>query len=1540
MKGKKGKGVIEKFKREMIIFTALTLFISLFWPYAYTIKEPYSRTSISQYKKVNLLSEELRQSIEGGVNKGGCADVVETVSLDADDYKALSEAYNKSTIDLFGNEKRYESQKELDSADVSENPGVNQAKNQYITTANGDIMYVFNAMQHSATPLTPETCYLNNIISKGYMSYASKEDQNIRFCGKYGAEPCEIGRYSINKIDKIGNKIKEIEDFKTNFYNADGTIKKYQDIDWNGTIKEKYENLKKESNTIEDYSSFKSDCLNSSIPNCLSTLESDYSSSFSTGERGKWNVIESNYTQLEINGADVTISVPTELAGYVKDILDLKAEENIIMAANAIVGAISLRSIWQAYKGYKAWRAIKTGKKAWDDAQSLEQIGAASRKLGKVIEGTDEATAAKKLGMSIDEIRAIKKINRGLDKGEKLTKILDSDGNVVLSGTKITPEYTEQAINDYAKLLKQNGAQKYGDITLATRRDGTVIVGNGKNFETVTTDAIISPKAFEKANSLERKALNIILSQETGQKIILTSSKVEKIADTGLEVGGGDKVNVIKILIAEGSSPSSYSAGRIMRYAETISRTSSFSERAISFLARWGLGFYRNMQIARLMAYVPFFLQQLGGDPAGFYEVSSVIFTLTPLSGIKGAENENAYVDLVRTSKNALMLDKDIYPNDFFTNTLQFIGVKLEDLTGKSDYSNIKDKIENIGQVVSIVDQETGVEALTENKEPINIIKTTKIEGDSPRWLINSINPDNTRFYAFEDPKSYIISGTKKYTAMGLVSNSVNITGLSVKNDYAHYNGWVTATTEALPGLKEVILMSLGTAFIPPLISSKVPSETMRLVAGYLVGKQVMGLATEMMNSKKYTYGQFVNIKKAFESGKRCKDVRAEQEKNIKDLLKWKAILAAANAALEVVDMTGAAAGPYGAAAMISLQITVTIADYQISAAYDRAKGAGMQAMKSCYETRYEFLSWQTMSTEKGETTGLENLLKSGGLNKIASAFKINVGQLNPAETKAISTIGTNIEQKVLDVSSDKIKGKSMIRLLSTKLYKLHFDKDSKFSWFLQNNCQIQLCHKEPDDTYKCMTKQGYTLFNDNMTPVFEGPQNQFLEWNNYESYASIPQRVINIAQADEPLMKITKKNGLQSQEYENNCVKKEIAADIGVEPDSIKLKTELGNLQAIVTEDAMIWFEPGSDEVTISFTKPKVCGNTVYNEAQTIRIPKGSIEIMRNGKVKVLGQSGKVVGGDNCEYDIGTDGTISFENGMIMKAKQGKPEYTQIDGKPVLHMVIRQILSFGKDELGSMGIHSACDCIAGAQGVNCTTEEGKSGALFGFQLSGELTDYMDNNQLNKTLANMCFNEGTGQNNETFGFEGNQFCITQADGTQECYNITNISSDGLETSDGGRWQIDKGPNGPEWWYYNKDGEKQGNPIPIMWLNGLGGSMYNNPDGGRISIKNEFPFAINPSFHEYGALANGGFATPGLPPWGGRSALSGNGNNGGTVKKSIAAQLPGLPVSPYWMTIFMIALIASLLAIRVKYSKEQIEVKEKTSNKKKQGRKKK
>ncbi len=1600
-----------KLEKMGITFLMLVLITSLFWPYAYAIKTPQPK---QEYKKLNMLQYySLGQLVSqtgggsGSSSSGACANIVQTVSLNATEYKNLINVFNHSLIDGFGNLEREKQQEELDKADLSENPGVNDVKNQMIMTASGKPMMIFDTLQHSAAPATASTCYLNNIVTQGYMSYASKVDQNIRFCSEYGAGACENGRGDYGDIKKNGEKIKDLQDFTSKFYNDDGTLKSADDINWDDLSGE-YSTLKSDAPSIKNWDDFKSECENS-MSDCVNNLKNDFGNSVPmTDIRSKWNVVESNKTSIQLYHADDIIGLPTNLAQFVKALADLRPAEDIILVLNIAAGVASFTSVYNAYKAARIAKTLDTVDKFQDSAEAVKTY----RRLGQKIKDLEDlkSTINNKYASADNALQNLRKAKEGGD-ATKIKNAEEAVSNIKknmgwrdwvkfrkleaekeslstgLARSGITTDADRMAVEQITKQLEQkslkqilngNGVIKVGEQTLKEgdvdkdilkifknlpsekgqttwmkfgdnegfikkTEEGYELIKGGKPVELIKggkpvgkiadsvkpddlINALKSEKGYTSASPEVKTTLDSIFKLETGDSsFTLNAGKIKSLVENdGKLTYGGKEVNVFNIGKRGMLSP----YVRIGRFGTPGGSLASLRQ-IIKYeeLAKWQkiglqgiLGYTNFLKLDLLQAYFVFALQYIDQQPAGFYELEALVFHLTPAKTITG--EEESYVDIIRTSQTGLLLDEDIFPPGFYKNLMNFVGFDLDKVARQPQEAEIiRKKMINIGEIATVVDQETGATELTQSHKPINIIKTQNIGDAGNRWLINSMNPDSTIMYAFEDPRYYLTYLDKKYTAMGLVSNNVNISGMTrVKagGDWAKYGAMSTFATSVLPNAKDVIMMGIVSGGFGA--TGGIESAGLRYLSAIVLAKASGYVMTQTIMDQQ-RYGNLVDINKAFESGNRCEEVKDREMDKISPLLWAKGGLAAANLGLSVADAALAPTG-VGAAVSIVAQIIVGIADYLVSDAYTKAKEEGLSAMKNCYETQYSFLAWQGIPTTQEHITEVQKALNQAPIQSFLDKMGINLNAISPNMGKQIQELGNSIFDSTLDVVADPIRGKSLIRTLNTRIYQVHFDKDATFKWYAENNCSIQFCTETLDGNYKCMTKQGYTLVGPDGKTVLEGPQSMFMQWSNLDSYASIPQKVINIAQADEPLMIINNSDSGETTDWQNTCVKKEVANDIGVSLDTEgenKLSAIMGNLQTIVTPNAIIWFD--GDEVAISTMAEKSCSDIKFRQAQTTRVPKGSIEILRNGKIKVLDQSGKAFGGDDCTFDIGSSGAISFDNGMIMKARGGNKAYNTINGKPVIHMVIRDLLDFQASDIDSIGIHSACDCIAGAQGVKCTTEDGKQGAFFGFKLQGELNT-QDSDQMNNLLDDICFTEGTGQNNESFSLDGNQFCMTQADGTQKCYNITSIDDGGLETSDGGKWQIENGPTGPEWWYYNKNGEKQGNPIPIMWLNGLGGSMYNNPSTGKISIKNEFPFAINPSFHEYGALANGGFAVPGLPPWGGRSALSTSQNNN-VEKKSVMAQLPGLPVNPYWMTVFMIALIASLLAIRVKYGKEEI-----------------
>ena len=1530
----------EKTKQIAIIFISLTLFISLFWPYAYAIKPAATQTN-EKPSKLNLLERQLRTA--SGI-RGSCVGKVETVSLSADEYEKLVESVNNSIYSGFGNAERADSQKELQDADVSLNPGVNEAKNQFITTASGQPMFVFDTMQFSAKPATAETCYLNNIITRGYMSYAAKVDQNVRFCSQYGDGACENGRYNLDGVKKNMERIEKATAVTDHFYGNNG-VKDYTNVDWDA-VKADYTKLDALKIPLAEvsvdvdsinptgyhplnsynYDAFKSDCETLGVKECIDKFYEKKIGDNSYKIRSTWNIVESNHTDLGLYNSDVTLALPHELASFVKNLKDLSGEETAVLYINIAASAVSIGSMWKAYKAGKMAKQLKNLKSA-KKIEDAEDIG----ELLKTWENGGELTT--------EEAEAIGKITKRIDNGDSIASILGDDGKMLVNEQKISTD----------SLLKgvENG-DKYevwvGNTKKVISRDGNLIsfsnvddAGNLVNYDKVgidtLTDLLKDSSKYNKASPELKEALRLIASGESKGEIS-TLGSVEELIKNGETTYGGTKVAVLPLIkkgVIEGAdagtaSGSFFHAANAARAAAKTSSGLAKAGKLAEFLLFKGvLGFNNFMKIGRIQAYITFAAQMFTQQPEGFYELSSLLFTLRPAKTIVGAEG--SYVDIIRTSKQGLLLDKDIFPDNFYTNILNFVGVDLKQITGKQDYTIIKRKITNMGEIVSVVDQETGAESLTASKTPINSITSITPKADSKqRWQIHNLDPDSTIYYAFEDPKAYQKKAQDKYTAMGFIANNVNISAMvSVESDWAKYDATSSFLTGILPSWKDMVIMGGLTSVIMPLTFSGFKPSTARYALTLALAKGMgQTFTSEVVNQQKY--GQMVDINKAFESKKRCKYVKDHAMPNIRRLLHAKAALAGINMGLEVADVALAPTG-IGAVASMAAQVVVGVADYAVSEQYVKAKEEGLKAMKDCYETKFEFLSWQKIQTTEGQQTEVEQALNTGAIKGFVNNLGANLNAISPEAGKQLQDLGQSIYSSTLTISADPIKGKSIIRLLGTEIYQVHFDKDAEMQWYAKNDCGINLCHETPSGEQKCLTKQGYVLIGEDGKPIFEGPQNQFLAWNNLETYASIPQRVINIAQEDSPLIKIKKDDTGYNQvvTIEDECVKEEVKTELGLGTETNvdeKISNSFGKIETIATENSdLIWFD--GNDLAVSFAAEKVCGTgektETYAPAQTLRVPKGTIVINKNGKITIQDEKGK----DVCTgFDIGDAGAIAFENAMIIKSRGEAKDYNRLDNKEVLHLAIRDLLSFDANDLDKMEISGPCECVKGALGTSCTTENDEQGAYFGFKMQGQLsTD--ETQQLNSQLDSICFTEGTGQNGEQVTYKDGQLCITQKDGTQDCETITNIDDQGLHTDDGGRWQIEKGPNGPELWKYNSDNIKTGNPIPLMWLNGLGGSMFNNPETGKISIKNEFPFAINPSFHQYGALANGGFATANLPPWGGRSSMQNSNQGGGQRQKpNVIAQLPGLPQNPYWMAIFMITLIASLLVIRTRYSAEE------------------
>ncbi|MEM0372794.1 MAG: hypothetical protein QXO69_03095, partial [archaeon] len=607
--------------------------------------------------------------------------------------------------------------------------------------------------------------------------------------------------------------------------------------------------------------------------------------------------------------------------------------------------------------------------------------------------------------------------------------------------------------------------------------------------------------------------------------------------------------------------------------------------------------------------------------------------------------------------------------------------------------------------------------------------------------------------------------------------------------------------------------------------------------------------------------------------------------------------------------------------------IVTGIADYYTNEEYTKLKEEGLKRMKECYETQYEILAWQAIQTEEKTSEAFtEDFLKQG-VQGVSNVLGPTIKSIAPEVKEAIDSIGSNYFWGTLNLKADPIKGLSLINLYGTIVYQVHFDCEATIKWYAKNDCNIDLCDQQADGTYKCLSKQGYFLFDENGNMIFDGPQAAFLQWSNLETYASMPQKVINIKQAPEKFMEIYNDKILVT----NDCIYNEIdgvtkmnagtkgaTGDSSTKPGTASMaaaptkdvKQVFGAFDVINTENEIVWME--GTTVAVEFLKQKSIGETTYSATQTERFENSHLEIARDGSVTVRGAAGSdMLGG---ALQMSSEGVISFDNAMIIPGKApvitrgGKTytasySYNAMGGGSVLHLFIRDLLTVSAKDLEGLSLAELCADDKGTQGVTMT---------------GKLSTDADDS-LKALLAEICMNHFEGTDGTIVEIRDGKICTTTKDGETTCKDISRLEGGRLYDETGGWWAAGVGPDGiPLWNYFNAAGQQQMS-IPLLWASGLGGAMRYDASSGQISIKNEFPFAINPAFNQYGALATPGMAIPASPEWGGRVKGTGEGAGqlGGT-QPNILAQLPLLPESPYYLAVFIIILMSSLVMIRAKY----------------------
>lgn len=1475
------------------IFCISVMLFTSFTPFAYA----WNFEIVEDGTRKGTLGMLTKLPVAGG---SGCEGEVFTTALNWTDYQNLL-ALTAQEWDAFGNPAQAEFEESLENAGLTDDISVLQTQNQFLIGEGGKTFMVYDLLKNRLLDSdSARACYLSRVVTTGYMSYATKVDENIRVCSQYPDIICEVGKLSTEDVEQIDRAEEALE--KAVKVDRE-TQKPLDEINWN----EVKMNVDSETRDRIEEKLVEGDYY-SAIEIAKGYSSSELSRFKSAFETSPLNIIESNHSLTELDNADGGIlQFPHYLAAFIKDLKDLAGWEEAIAWINIGTAAVSGVNV---YRSLKSWKFGKMWKKGADkiDADDL-WIYLKEGKKGKFVSKKpilknlleDKVASLKKTEIEFRAAGEIDKADDILDQIRYHNELLASVVEATDAGTLSTIIKT----NEYGGTTKSNYLTEFVDSEWQQ-------IGLSEGEKTRLIELIgANPKAWEKIGTAEyQKPFEVLrdISQGSGFGDVLNIDDVKKLSlFTVPGSGKGPYTQLIDQVLAEEvfSFPGAQRIKGLVGLSDAFRITASgwrkYLQMGSIFFMKFVSGTANWIRIGRIQVYLAFFLQTFG-PPQPYYALRGLLLEMSPKTQVVG--EDYSYFEIGKLSRTGGTKGASVWPTNFFTNLLEFFNIDLKDIVGEGEAGAIKRKMQNIGDYVVVVDQSHP----TGNKVPRNMIFPTT-QGGTDKFAFMSLNPDLTWMYGLEHPRAYYNWDKNKYTAIALFVKNVNISGftemeLEEGGDFATFDfSWFS---ENIPGSESWITMSLiGGVFNGVLLGR----GAVGLMTTIYAGQWFLGAAKDSGSSVgQQRYGEIVDVKKAYDSGKLCKDVRNEEMGKITPLLEAKGVLAFVGGALEVAELAGwAAAVPYGRAIILASQIIVGVSDYIVTEQYIKAKEEGLNRMKNdCYETVFEIFAYKKIPTEQGTMDELTKMFQDT-VSGIVNFLGPTIESISPETKATIQQIGQSYYYNTMKLTS-RVEGTSLTNFFGTEVYNVHFDKDADIKFMLRDSkgsggesCKLSICD-EVDGEYQCITQNGtYYLYYPDGSLAFEGPID--IHWDNEEAYWSVTQKTVNVIKSDQELMDMY----VDRIVIPEGCVKTEIDEQIWGSVDDEKA---LGNFEAVYTDEAVLWMEDG--ETAVRFLKDKICGDFSFGVGQIWRISNSHLRLYRNGEIAIVSEDGTE---KECRFDLGVDGFISFTNGKIIPGTAKLSEAFNFEN--VLHIFIHNLITLTPDPSYDWGF---TDCV----------DINGDGICDGFEWMIETGDPDLDARLQEILDMIDGTNIRGINDENIAWGNGEITITYPDGTVTTYYIDQTNpfdpTSGLFNLNNGYQMgmgIDPSTGIPQIQIY-QNGEPYGAPIPILWATGLGGSMMYNPETGQISIKNEFPFAINPAFHQYGATASPGLATPGSPPWRGRVGVD-------VIQDipqptNILAQLPWTP-SGYELMIFVIILLSSLVLIRVKYSKIEIYKKE-------------
>ncbi len=977
--------------------------------------------------------------------------------------------------------------------------------------------------------------------------------------------------------------------------------------------------------------------------------------------------------------------------------------------------------------------------------------------------------------------------------------------------------------------------------------------------------------------------------------IINEGKSLETMGDTGkaLSLGGEikDQITFLNAVDAADDSvtgmKTTYSTREMWQTLGTLTTKTAKAKFALSFfLKNFGGGylgaFLRATQISQSVYLGALWLRNnVVANPQLAYP-GIVEFQLNnEIGNFVDKSQEYHYLDVKKSVGNTQL-------GKFLSNTwdqlLTAIGADTKD-------SPEQQKLKNIQDTVFIMDQDALNSALTESTSGTFIV-SPDISSGQKYWKFVSIFSSPTKIYNFEHPRGYTPSGL---SAMNLHLSNVNIYGISSEP----IDEFDTSLDGFIGGIR--IFRNVATTM---LLLGLIPAggHMLLIPGGAALSTAAMGItgATAILGGIpiiSYVTGEYGKLSdvKAVDPNVLCKNKFTPSDQNFIRAMKGIRVITSTVSA-------GASLAP-GPGMLVGFVSDII----QMGAGYFESDRMNRitKDLQSCVDTEFEALSFKKMmAPEEVKTTASDMLspLKAEGL-KIFDMFA-------PELTKQFDVFAEDMKQQAMNIQVDAVDS-PLTSILGKEVYSVHF-RDADIKWFQGPNCNIDICQQE-ENGFRCITQNGYLIVDNNGNRLVEGPSALGYRVNMPEQYASIVQKVIEVKKKDAEFLDIYP----DRVELKGDCIKQSIANLSGLKSTASnidkKISSLMGNLETIHTSDALIWFDTNKN-VDIQFLNEKECsGGEKYGMGEVLRIPDGHLKLYRDteGKLQAIGSDGQV----KCEFKAsGNENALVFSNAMIRSGFAQQPSSgNAIDYSDVYHLFIYSLVSpiSAQDDIDSYVVKE-----------ECTQDDGTKG--FKMSIKSSLPDVQE--QWNTLLDGICITDAKGEKNSSVNFNDSEVTATDPTGLSKKYTTIGFDPachDEFSDYTGPAYKlyeeesqkyaclfIEKGPNGQPQIIVDAQ-----SPIPLLSWGGMGGFMMYDSGKGTISIKNEFPFSLDPKFAYYGA-GGLGMMTPALEPWGGKDTRGTTTTGGG------GNPLAALPWTPdgLELVLFVIALAGGLLFVRVRYRK--------------------